>query len=216
MTNGTVNLNNGSYLKIHGGYNMSNGSVNPMINMQTSQPAVADPFAGMTAPTPSLPAHADPGSGTPGIIPAGTYSSISINNGSWTLGSGTFIITAGDFKVNNGTVNTAAGGATLYFPNGSGNFNISNGTMNLTAPSGTGIAIWKDGPSSSTAAWTNGTYNITGVIYMPYTALKYSNGSADQEQTIVVDTLTLSNGSIQKAAASSLASGMAGGAYLMQ
>jgi hypothetical protein len=114
-------------------------------------------------------------------------------------------------------VTTASGGATLYFPNGSGNFNISDGSVTLTAPTSTGIAIWKDGPSASTAQWTNGTLNISGVIYMPYTALKYSNGAADQAATIVVDTLNISNGSISKPAKAPVEAGaMTAGAYLIQ
>jgi Flp pilus assembly protein TadG len=99
MTDGTINLNDTSYLKIHGGDTISNGTINPVGDMQINQPTVTDPFAGMTPPTPSLPALPNPGSGTPGTIPAGTYSSISINGGTWTLGSGTFIITGATSKL---------------------------------------------------------------------------------------------------------------------
>ena len=221
MTNGTINLNNGADLIISGGKNQPGGTINPAGNVLLNQPHISDPFSGLVAPTPSLPCTPDPGSGSPGTIAPGTYCSITINNGAWTLGSGVFILTGGNFKMNNGSVSSAPGGASLYFTGAAGNLNISNGTLNLTAiQSGptAGIAVWKDGPTASSAQWTNGTINITGVIYMPYTAFVYSNGGVAQQQTIVVDTLTMTNGTFAKNPATSpfFNGGISGGAYLLQ
>ena len=110
---------------------------------------------------------------------------------------------------------------TLYFtPTNPGTLNISGGTVNLTAltTGGTnGIVVWKDGTTYSTTNWTNGTFNISGVIYMPYTYMNYTNGGAAVSQTFVVDQLNLTNGSISQAATSPyLSGGTVGGAFLMQ
>jgi Flp pilus assembly protein TadG len=221
IPNGTINLNSSTAdLKVNGGENLGGGTITPAGNNYANDGTrEGDPMSGETAPTPSLPCTADPGSGSGGTIQPGTYCQISINNNSWTLASGVFIITSGNFTINNGTLNSAAGGVTIYFPPTSpGVLNVNGGTTNISAiqTGGTsGIVVWKDGTTASTTNWTNGTLNISGVIYMPYTALNYTNGSASAAQTFIVNTLNMTNGSITKAAASPFLS-TSNGAFLMQ
>jgi len=87
---------------------------------------------------------------------------------------------------------------------------VTGGTFSLTAPSGgstDGIAVWKGGTASNSATYRGGNQTINGVIYMPHTALTYTGGPTSVQQTLVVDTLKMSGGTISQAASSSLVSG---------
>jgi len=209
LTGGTINLNNGVAIRVHGMESTTGGTVTPD-NVYQNQPSFADPFGSMTEPTPAgsctTLTFTDTGSHT---IDPGTYCSIEVKNGSVTLNSGTYMITGGDFKQSGGTV-TATSGVTLYFPETSGTLVVTGGTFSLTAPSGgstDGIAVWKGGTASNSATYRGGNQTINGVIYMPHTALTYTGGPTSVQQTLVVDTLKMSGGTISQAASSSLVSG---------
>ena len=213
LTGGTINLNNSAAINVHGQESTSGGTVSPN-NVLQNQPSVSNPLSGMTTPTPASPCIADPNltSGSKSIT-QGTYCSITVKGGSMTLGAGTYIISAGDFKNSGGTVDATAG-VTIYFPASSGDLNVtSNNTFELTAPSGgsyDGIALWKDGSSSSlnSATFPAG-LTINGVIYMPYTKLTYTGGTTPVSQSIIVDTLTLTGGNITQPATSTFLGGTA-------
>jgi hypothetical protein len=211
LTGGTVNLTGTAAINVHGLESTSGGTVSPN-HVLTNQGSVSDPLSGLTAPTPALPCtpFADLTSGSQ-TINNGTYCSIAVKGGSLKLNAGTYIITGGDFKNSGGTVD-ATSGVTIYFPSTSGNLNVTSGnTFALTAPSsGTynGIAVWKDGSSSSlnSATFTAG-LTINGVIYMPYTKLTYTGGTTPVSETIVVDTLNLTGGNITQPATSTYITG---------
>ncbi len=212
LTGGTINLNNSAAIYVHGQESTSGGTVSPN-NVLQNQGSVGNPLSGST-PTPATPCTADPNltSGTRSITP-GTYCSITVKGGSMTLAAGLYVISSGDFKNSGGTVDATAG-VTLYFPASSGDLNVtSNNTFNLTAPTSgnyNGIALWKDGSSSSlnSATFPAG-LTINGVIYMPYTKLTYTGGTTPVSQTIIVDTLTLTGGTITQPAASTFLGGTA-------
>ena len=153
--------------------------------------------------------HSGPGilpAATSFTIPSGTYCSITVKNGTGTI-SGTYIITAGDFKVSGGSVTTAAAGATIYFPpsNTTGSLISSGGTTTLTAPtSGSlqGMALWKDSTTANNETLTGGNLTLNGIIYMPATTLTYTGGSTPVQQTIIVDKMKMTGGNISKAASS--------------
>src|SRR5262249_1192593 len=133
LTGGTINLNNGAAINVHGQESTSGGTVSPNTVYQ-NQAAVADPFAGnLPAPTAAGTCTADPNFTDTGshTLNAGTYCSITIKNGSITLNSGTYIITAGSFKQSGGTVD-ATSGVTFYFSQSSGNLVITGGTTKIT------------------------------------------------------------------------------------
>ena len=78
-----------------------------------------------------------------------------------------------------------------------------------------GMVLWV--ANSTAQKITGGNYPINGVTYMPSAALTYSGGNGTQ-QTLVVDSLTVTGGNITTAATSSFFSGggtQAGGAFLV-
>jgi hypothetical protein len=109
-----------------------------------------------------------------------------------------------------GTATTTAGGASFYFaPANSGTFAYSGGTLTLnssTSGSLAGIAIWKDTTTANSAAISGGLWTINGIIYMPHTALSYSGGASAMQQTIIVDTIAMSGGTISQPAPSTFLS----------
>jgi hypothetical protein len=116
------------------------------------------------------------------------------------LNPGVYIMKTGNFKISGGIVN--ASGVTLYFPTTGGAMDVSGGTFNLTAPAGgttDGIAIWEAGTTAGKI--TGGGTSITGLIYMPQAHLDYTGGGSGAE-TIVVDTLKVTGGSIGGASSS--------------
>jgi hypothetical protein len=101
-----------------------------------------------------------------------------------------------------------------------GTFNFTGGSLIFTAPSSgslSGFAIWKDGTTSNTSQWTGGGPAISGIIYMPQTALTYTGGISPT-QTIIVDTLSMPGGSVSSPASSTYFSSGAGisGNYIVQ
>jgi hypothetical protein len=229
MSGGTVTLGDGLAdsqvdFTLQGTMTKSGGTISPAANLLSSQGAIANPISGLTAPTAGscLP---DPSisSGTGKNIPAGTYcSGITISGGTGTtLGPGIIDITGGGFTVSGGTIVTATGGVNIYFSSSAGNLSVSGGTISITAATGgslDGIALWKDGTTISSAAISGSSTVINGIIYMPYTALAYSGGAVPVNQTLVVNTIAMSGGTINQSANSSLLNngGSGGGAYLIE
>jgi hypothetical protein len=220
-----LTLNNGASISVHGQWSDSTSggccTFNGGGSVLQNQASVANPVSGLTAPTPAATCTADPMvSGAHAALTPGTYCSISISNtgggsNALTLNPGVYIMKTGDFHQSGGIVNAL--GVTLYFPTTGGAINVTAGTFNLTAPTGTstdGIAIWEAGTSSG--AITGGGSSITGLIYMPSAHLDYTGGSSGAE-TIVVDTLKITGGSIAGAASSSFLSNgsTASGIYLL-
>ncbi|MBS1855487.1 MAG: hypothetical protein JST11_08995 [Acidobacteria bacterium] len=208
VESGTLTLDNGANVITAGGVSLPSSTItyNGGGSAKTNQPRNGDPFSGMTAPVPSLPCTPDPQISSGGrTLSPGTYCSISINSAdNTTFSPGVYIITNGSLNITSSN-NVNANGVTFYFPASSGNVNFTSGTFNLTAPSSgstAGFAIWKDGPSASSAVLDSSDITINGVIYMPYTNLKYGSSATASRTTIVADTITIDSCHITNAASS--------------
>jgi hypothetical protein len=151
----------------------------------------------------------------------GTYCSISVSNtgggsSALTLNPGVYIMKTGSFKQSAGIIN--ATGVTLYFPTTGGAMDVTGGTLNLSAPSDggstDGIAVWEAGTTGGKI--TGGGSSISGLIYMPSAHLDYTGGPSSV-QTLVVDTLNVTGGSISGPAQSKYFSNgyTATGVYLL-
>jgi hypothetical protein len=197
---------------------------------------VSNPFTGATVPTPGT-CLADPNitSGTVSI-PAGTYcSGITIKGGSVTFQSGTYIIGDGTAAHAGASIQIKGGspfvdataGVTLYFAANAGTLKVTGNGLNLNAPTGgpyDGIAVWKPAYSSGTSenvSWTGGNININGVIDMPDANLTYTGGTTQVNQSMIVDTFTLTGGNIGGPATSKYLTGVgtgssSGGTYMVE
>jgi Flp pilus assembly protein TadG len=189
-----------SFFQYHGTWspNNCNGSCSWTLGDSETQPsyqgtAVADPLAGLTAPTqPSTSTTASnttPNSGTtlqPGYYPNGINlnSNVSVN-----LAPG-FYWMNGSINVDSGATLTCTGctgganGVTLYFANGSLQMNSNSSVIQLTAPtvstngSNANMLIWE--PSSNSSGMTidtSSTSYFTGTIYLPGGTLTLNSGS---------------------------------------
>lgn len=229
MSGGNVTLGSGVagstvFFKIHGGMTKSGGNVLPNSNLLTNQGSVSDPISGLVAPTPGtcLPNPSISG-GTSHTISAGTYcSGITVSGGTGiVLGPGIINITSGGFSVSGGNITTDPGGVNIYFSSSGGNLSVSGGNISIIAKTGgalDGIAIWKDGTTANSASISGSNTSISGIIYMPHTALSYSGGNTPVNQTLVVNTIAMSGGNINQASTSSYLNngGVPGGAYIVE
>jgi hypothetical protein len=167
--------------------------------------AVADPFSGLTAPTPSKTcADASGAIVATASISQGTYCSQIYLTGSsvLTMSPGLYILEQG-IKTTGSVTVQCPGGCTIYLSGGSLQMNgggPSSGTykdqgINIVAPSSgpyEGIAFWQD-KSDTNAATINGSANsiITGVVYMPTAYLDFTGSSNSTETALAVNTLKI-------------------------
>jgi Flp pilus assembly protein TadG len=160
-----------------GGVDITGGSVTlDCPKSVTHAPAIADPFAGVAAPTASGGCMTDSGA----TRSPGKYCSGMDLKNTVELAAGTYYVTGGDFKVNaNAIVTSAAGGVTIYL---SGTARVSmngNSQTTLTAPTtGTYAGILFFGDRTNTAATAN-SYNgntsskLTGYLYHASQPVQY-------------------------------------------
>jgi hypothetical protein len=136
-------------------------------SVKTQQPPIADPYGGVTLPTPGIPENFSAATAQCGH----TYSGISIHN-TVTLPScadgKAYIISGGNLDLNaNGVLSCS--GCSFYLTNGAGASINGNAHLNLTAPNSgayKGMLIMSD-RSNSAGITINGdsTSSITGAIY---------------------------------------------------
>ena len=224
LTGGTINLNNGAGIYVHGQEFTSGGTVSPN-NVFQNQASVSDPFSGLTAPTPAGTCDnswSDITDNNNHTLGPGTYCSFLLKGtGTITLTTGTYYM-EGNFQVKNGTVDATAGVTIYFWGSDDSNMIYSGGALNITAPSTgdyQGIAIWKDGTPGTpySVTWTGTNDTINGAIYEPHTNLTFTGGSQAVDQTIVVNTLKYTGGTITESATSShFSGGGATGAYFVQ
>ena len=170
----------------------SNATLTATDGVRTNQPAVADPYAGRTIPTPGTcnSVHG-PINGTVTLSP-GTYcgnNAFKINGGAnVTLQAGVYILNQTDFNIAGGATITGTGVTIILTSSGSlsntGNIIINGGsTVNLTAPTSglySGLVFWQDGraPDSNKDTFSGGSsMTITGAIYTPSQTVSYSGGN---------------------------------------
>jgi hypothetical protein len=197
---------------IVGGYTANNGGVfSPLPTTGVS--TVADPFAGLPAPT--IPTSCSSGNFTAwqptAYTPsAGCYNGFTVANGmNAVLGAGTYVINGGTFSIQGGSTVTATGGVMFYLTNGA-TINIANGAnVTLAAESsGTyqGVLFFQDrtmsSPGSSTFAG-GASMHFTGSIYLPNALLNVNNGVSASTMALVVGQVNFAGGSSTMVAATS-------------
>jgi Flp pilus assembly protein TadG len=182
-----------------------------------------DPFASLTPPSVGSCTSTGvnwSGSGPQTLNPGVYCGAINISGTiSVTMNPGLYILKAG-ITVSGGVTMTG-NGVTLYVP--SGGISMSGGGgLNLTAPSTgiySGIVIYQDRSNTSPDALSGGvTQILTGVVYMPKSALTYSGGSGTNatSTTIVADSVTFSGNTYIKKPAVTSSSPTAIGATLIE
>jgi len=160
----------------------------------TGTSAVADPYDGLPSPTAGscIDTNYKNTSGTD-TLAAGTYcGKFEVTGGTVKLGSGTYIIDAGNFSVSGGaTLEEVSGGTgvTIILTDSSGGDSPGSVTINggaivtLAAPtSGTysGVLFFQDKSAvSSTKNKFNGgsTTNFTGALYFPKEEIEFTGGN---------------------------------------
>ncbi|MFT3879448.1 MAG: matrixin family metalloprotease [Gemmatales bacterium] len=197
-----------SRIDVVGGVSRSgNAQINP--SAQTGAAGQADPFATLPAPAggTSLAAVNVTGNSSLTLNP-GIYSSITVSgNGKLTLNPGTYILAGGGFNVSgNGIVN---GTGVFFFNTGTDTVNNTgtfgaisfsgNAQVNLSAPtSGTyaGILFYQHKNNTRALSMSgNGMLGTNGTIYAP-TAQVVLSGNAQIQESMVVNTLTISGNGI--------------------
>jgi Ca2+-binding RTX toxin-like protein len=190
-----------SGIQIVGGYGKSgNAQFNP--TPKTGQPSVADPYAGLGAPSVSgLSSYgAVTVSGNSSLtIGPGIYSSITVSgNGKLSMTTGTYEITGAGFSVSGNGIVSAANvliyntGSSAITLGGDGQFSLSA----LTSGPDAGLAIYQS-PLDTQALTLSGNNltGLTGSIYAKNAALNLS-GNAQLQDALVVGSLNLSGNAI--------------------
>jgi hypothetical protein len=211
MTGGTLALTGGGNLSIVGNKSTTGATITFTGggSLLTGVAGAGNPVTGLTAPTPAGACLPDPGyNGSVNniTIPSGTYCGITNVGSTGMILSGTYIIKTGSFTMVGGSMATAAAGATIYFPPAnSGTIAITGGTLALTAPTSgslAGIAIWDNNTTANSMNLTGGSFAVNGIIDMPNTAMTYTGGVTPVQQTLIVNTLTMTGGNISQPATS--------------
>ena len=148
----------------------------------------SDPLANITPPTPT--GCTTPSGTLTGTISSGCYSAAAGKKGALgtltlsnvILGSGTYVL-EGNVTLD-GSVTTAAGGATLDIVNGALTEN-TNTTLNLVAPTTgaySGIAIMEPAPNANLMLFDKGSSSgtIDGIIYAPDAELELHDSGGDK------------------------------------
>jgi len=161
-------------------------------NPITQAPPVADPFAGV--PAPSTSGGCQNGSGS--SLSPGVYCGGLTLQGNVTLQPGVYVIEGGDLKVN-ANANVTGSGVTIYMAGSSTVSMNGNATVNLSAPtSGTyaGMLFFGDRSGSNVSETLNGTASsaMTGAIYFPKQNVNYIGNFAGANgcTQVVADTVT--------------------------
>jgi hypothetical protein len=184
-------------VSVSGSASVTNGGViNATNGVKTAQPAIADPYSGVTVPSgsgckygalPNSPLNLTH-SGTQTLNADGVYcGGLSMTNDAVVvMNPGVYIINGGSFSVG-GAVQLSGTGVTIVLTGTGSNYataTIGNGaTVVLSAPTtGTteGLVFFQDpkAPNSGTNNFEGGaSETLTGALYFPSQTVIYSNGT---------------------------------------
>jgi hypothetical protein len=187
---------NAETVSVVGGASLSNGgSINPSSGLKTAQPAVTDPYAGVTVPT-----YSGCSNGT-GKSYGYSATVQTLNPGVWcngvsftssaqiSLNPGVYIVNQGNFNVGGAVVMNGVG-VTIVLTSSTGsnyaNVTIGNGaSVTLSAPTSgatAGLVFFGDrnAPASNSNSLQGGsTLALTGVMYFPSQLVIFSNGTSN-------------------------------------
>jgi len=186
---------NATSITVSGTVTNSNGTINSTKAAQTSQPATANPYAGVAVPTYSGCAFNNYNSSTTTTLSAsGTYcGGISLYGGTVTMNPGVYILNGGYFNVSASTILNGSGVTIVLTGDSPANvatMTISGGSkVTLSAPTTgatAGLAIFQNPTALSSGVDSiqgGGQFNVTGAIYFPNQEVEYSNGSSTNSAT---------------------------------
>ena len=185
-------------INVVGGVQTSgNASLSP--TPTTGAAAVADPFAGLAAPTFSGTGTAVNLGGNQALtLNPGTYSQITVSgNAKLTLTPGTYVITTGGFLVSgNASVGMSGSGGVLIYDAGGGIAVSGNATLNLSAETSgpyDGLVIFQARTNTRALNFSgNGVGGLSGTVYAAGAQVILSGNASLQNVSMVVNTLTLS------------------------
>lgn len=181
-------------VSVVGGATVRNGAtINPSSALKTGQPAMADPYASVAAPSASGCAggsnrqwkHSN--SGTQTINPGVYCNGMSFTNDAVvTMNPGVYVLDRGTFDVG-GAVRLTGTGVTIFLTSFTGSnyakVNIGNGArVTLSAPTTNataGLVFFGDrrAPPATMATFGGGaTMFFTGALYFPSTGVTFANG----------------------------------------
>lgn len=192
MTGGAVL--NAQLASVVGKASITNGAaINPSSALKISQPAMADPYAGV-----ALPSYSGCGNGTNKSYGHSNSGLQTLNPGVWCKGvsftndaliklnPGLYVVDQGDFNVGGGIVMTGTGVTIVLTSSTGGNYatvTIGNGAnVILSAPTTgatAGMVFYGDrrAPASNSNDLGGGALlNFTGAIYLPSQKVIFSNG----------------------------------------
>ena len=191
--NGNVTINS-SGVYVTGGISQGNGTINDNGNTNTNSPPINDPYANVSVPSYSPGSCiTPPSSGTVSNLTGVTVlCSLTITGqNSLTLSPGIYIIAGGSFSMGGQSTLSGSGVTLILSHDGNNNYtqaSISGGsTINLTAPttgSTAGIALMQDRNAPQCTGTScnqlvgGSTQNITGAIYFPSQAIKFTGNSS--------------------------------------
>ena len=215
---GTVSIK-GYDIFIGGGVRSTGGAaVTPSHAMQTYYtPATPDPYASRVIPSFSGCDVTNPsysGSGTYTVPGGGATPTVICGNldvsgsGIVTFNPGVYIFDRGSFSMSGTMTVNATGGVTLIFTSstgsGIGRINTSGSQIfNIKAPPtgpSAGIAVWIDKRAASSTFSVTGssTWNVTGAIYVPNTALGWAGSGTSPCTQLIAKTISISGSGVLK------------------
>jgi hypothetical protein len=186
-------------VSVSGAASVTNGAtINATDGVKTAQPAMADPYSGLSVPSgsgckygslPNKPLtlkHSN--SGTQTLNPDGVYcGGLAMGNDAVVvMNPGVYIINGGSFNIG-GAVRLTGAGVTIVLTGSGSNYatvTIGNGaTVDLSAPSTgatAGLIFFQNpnAPKTGTNSFQGGAYEtLTGALYFPSQTVVYSNGT---------------------------------------
>jgi hypothetical protein len=194
MTGGAVV--NAQTVTAVGGASITNGaSINPSSALKTSQPAVTDPYAGVTVPTYSGCSNGNNKSygysaGVQTLNPGVWCNGVSFGSSAQiSLNPGVYIVDRGNFNVSGAVVMNGVGVTIVLTSSTGSNYatvTIGNGaSVTLSAPTSgatAGLVFFGDrnAPASNSNSLQGGsTLALTGVMYFPSQLVIFSNGTSN-------------------------------------
>jgi hypothetical protein len=195
LNSGTIS---GTSVNAVGGISESNSGSNTLSPSpgNANAAAAANPFAGMTAPTPGSCSYTNASFSASQSAPYAFTQSANVFCGNTTIGGnastdtfapGIYYVVNGNLTFNNAIISSASGVSfvlTGTSPGALGWTNYSNTTTQITAPTTgatAGIVVWQTCPSSGTAPASTmaggSTLDLSGAFYAPCGALNLSNNA---------------------------------------
>ena len=190
----------GSTSILTGGTCASTTGASPCPTYTSYSPAIADPYANLTAPSTSGQPSQSGCSG--GVAQPGVYAStLSISGTTCQLASGVYILQNGLSIASSGALTSAAGGVLLYIAGGSIS-TASGGSITASAQNTgpyRGVVVWQPSTNTQDVSFnSSGTVALTGVLYAPDATVRFQTTASTPPtvSSIVSQTIWMGGGNL--------------------